>query len=59
MWIVLVQALLGGLVIAAVGGIAFYYASLLFLTLVSAVLPLRGGRPALLRGWRSKEKSPD
>jgi len=45
-----------GLAMAVVGGVALYYAGLLFLSLVSVLLPLAGGRPKLLRDWQSREK---
>jgi hypothetical protein len=50
----LVEGVVGGLAIAIAGGIAFYYVSLLFLSVVSLVLPLAGGRPKVLLDWRRK-----
>ena len=55
-WLMLLEGAVGALAIAIAGGIAFYYVSLVFLSVVSLVLPLVGGRPKALLDWRRKRK---
>jgi len=57
-WLTLLEGFAGALAIAVAGGIAFYYVSLLFLSIVSLVLPLAGGRPKALLDRRRKRKGP-
>lgn len=54
--LIVVEAVFGGVAVAAIGGVIFYYVGLLFLTLVSVVLPLAGGRPKILID-RGKKKN--
>jgi hypothetical protein len=47
-WVIILEAVFGGIAVAAIGGVVFYFVGLLVLTITSALLPLAGGRPKIL-----------
>ncbi len=55
-WLIVLEALAGGVIIAIIGGVVFYCMGLLILSAVSVILPLAGGPPKILLERRKRRE---